>query len=574
MKPMTGLVICLMLSYSLGLCRGEDKALNVQRLTTLTSPIEVTAYRCQDLNQDHCNDLLVIGPQGQVKVWSGQCQDGIRLSRAGVDWSLPFPRQSLLALSSFDVDGNDVGLVTLTPDGLRVYPVQPNAAIDPNGILINRRMKCLFQLDQPVFSNFLQDINQDGRLDVLVPTMTSCEIWMNQGVSSSVPGNMPEFSRMGTFPVEITHNRSIDMNNETGMLSEFFSIPSLLLKDINGDKQMDLVVRHDPLYDYYLIPPGGSIPEHPTVSLDLTQFQDTTPAVQGVPLGEILSTSKSPRLIESDLNNDHIPDYVIFHRRKLWFFHGTQNGPQFTDPSSIIKIAEDITLLLICPLDEDDYPDLLMIKLQVPSITQLLGALFSDWDIKVESIGYRSQRGRSFALSSNWKGRIFLHLPSLLSVLNHLDQWSHIALNQNYGPVSHGDFNGDGRLDAAMVNTKNGRLEMWFGKADHSIQSDLKQNKQKELGAKIRKLAFSQSDNVWDIDRIKQGFNSLLNEQYFALTGGAQPDVSLTPSPDKTFLKALPVDFNHDGEDELLLVYADSNTRQPRSFELVTITHP
>ena len=45
--------------------------------------------------------------------------------------------------------------------------------------------------------------------------------------------------------------------------------------------------------------------------------------------------------MEIDLNDDQIPDTVIFHRRKLWFFHGTKNGPQFSEPSAIIKSAED-----------------------------------------------------------------------------------------------------------------------------------------------------------------------------------------------------------------------------------------
>ena len=45
---------------------------------------------------------------------------------------------------------------------------------------------------------------------------------------------------MGTFPVEMKHYRSTDLNNAMGQLFEQVIVPGLLLKDINGDQIQDL----------------------------------------------------------------------------------------------------------------------------------------------------------------------------------------------------------------------------------------------------------------------------------------------------------------------------------------------
>jgi len=360
----------------LGISQGSDHALKERRLASMSPQCEVAAYRFQDLNNDKINELFVVGKQGEIRTWSGQDNNKVSFAEVGSPWSLPYPQKSLLSLSSFFTEDKTSYLMALAPDGLWAYSIHENAGIQQTGIRINRRMKFRFRLGQPAFSDFLQDINQDGKLDVLVPSANHCEIWINRG-SNADPSDpdkkkTPRFSKMGKFPVKMAHGRGTDLQNTTGMLSEHFSIPSLLMKDINGDKQLDLVVSHESKYDYYLLEKEGLIPDKPTSSLDLTLFQDTTPKAEGITFGETINGSSTPQLMESDLNNDKIPDYVIWHQRKLWFFHGTEQGPQFTDPRSIVKIAEDVTLFLPCPLDEDEYPDLLMLRVQMPTISKLL----------------------------------------------------------------------------------------------------------------------------------------------------------------------------------------------------------
>jgi hypothetical protein len=547
-----------------------------QRLAIMSPQCDMAAYRFQDLNHDQHHELFVVGKQGHIETWArNMTKDGV-FEHVGKRWVLPFPNKSLLSLSSFLGKDEPLALLTLTPNGLWAYPVNPDGSIDPSGILVNRRMKCLFRVGQPVFSNFLQDINQDGRLDILVPIMNHCEIWINQGVpteaSTSAQEKTPRFSRMGRFPIKMAYGRRTNLEETTGKLSENFSIPSLLLKDINGDTHLDLVVRHPPHYDYYLLDKEGPIPDHPTVSLDLTLFKDTTPKGKDMPFGETLNLNNDPQLIESDLNNDTIPDYIISHRRKLWFFHSTHQGPQFTHPSSIIKMAEDITLFLPCPLDDDEYPDLLMVKVQIPTVSRLLRALFTDWKVKTESIGYQSKQGQSFELSSTWQGEIYLHLPSILSLINNAETLMNFDMDQKYGPAVHGDFNGDTILDVLLLNTDNGHFDLWFGNEGDPDRGRLNKPTPKEVSEKIRNLLFTKANNVWDIDRIKTALNALVNDHLFTVTGGEAPDLHLGQFKDRQNVKVISVDSNDDNKDELLFLYPDPQVRHLTIFELYTIT--
>lgn len=576
MKPVCLISMVLCQFCAQGYAQNTPPMQEAQRLGFMSPQLEVAAYRFEDLNHDEHKELFVVGRQGHIEVWARKAsRDGL-FEQVGDAWTLPSPNKSLLSLSPFFGGHEPQVLVALTPTGLWAYPVNADGSIDGDGILINRRMKCQFRIGQPVFSNFLQDINQDGQMDVLVPILNHCEIWINRGTpaaSSSQPQDKrPRFSRMGRFPVKMSYGRRTSLEDTTGKLSEHFSIPSLDLKDINGDKHLDLVVKHPPLYDYYVLDKDGLIPEAPSVSLNLTLFQDTTPKGPDIPFGETLSINGGPQLIESDLNNDSIPDHVISHRRKLWFFHGTEKGPQFTDPNSIIKMAEDVTLFLPCPLDDDEYPDLLMVKVQIPTVSRLLRGLFTDWEIKTESIGYQSKQGQSFELSSTWQGELFLRLPSILSLISEMESLLNFNMDQKYGPAKHGDFNGDTILDVVMLNTDNGHFDIWFGKEGDPDRGNLNKPTDKEVAERIRKLLFAKSNNVWDIDRIKKALNALINDHLFTVTGGDDPDLRLAQFKDAKNVRIQSVDSDHDETDELLFLYSHPEAKQFTVFELYAIT--
>lgn len=575
MKYILFCAIVLLQFCTLGFSQETSRNFKEQFLAGIEPNCEVSEYLFKDLNNDNYDEFVIVDRQGQIKTWSVKSPEA-SFNEVGNDWTVPFPKQSLLSLSSFSANHASLYLISLTPEGLRAYPSNQDGSIESNGILINSQMRFTFEIDHPVFANFMQDINQDGRMDVIVPVLNYCEIWINTGSTNNesqlARNETPVFSKIGKFSIEMLHTRQTDLHDTKGKLSESFSIPNLTLKDINGDKCFDLVVSHNPIYDYYLLKKDENIPEKPTVSVDLSLFQDTTPKTEGIQFGEILSTNNEPQLIESDLNNDGIPDYIIFHRRKLWVFHGTDQGPQFINPGSIIKLSEDITFLLPVPLDEDDYPDLFMLKVQIPAMSKFLMGIFADWDIKTESIGYKSINGSSFELNSTWKGEIFLRLPSILSMISNPDIFKEFSVEQKYGPAISGDFNGDGFPDVAMLDIKNSDFEIWFGRQQAQDKGNTEENSKNQAASKIWKLFFAESDNVWDLERIITFLNSLINDQIVALTGGKEPDFHISQFKDRKNLKVIPADFNHDKVNELLFIYSNPKDENLMKFELYKIT--
>jgi hypothetical protein len=560
---------------TLGFTEETDSNIKEKFITGIYPQFEVAEYLFSDLNNDQYDEFIAVGKQGQIKTWSYKSEKN-DFEEIGNSWILSYPNQSILSLSSFSLNNKKLYLMSLTPDGLIAYAANQDGSIEPNGILINNRMKFLLKIDQPVFAKFMQDINQDGLTDIIVPVINYCEIWINTGLagneSSPEQNQTPAFSKIGKFPIEMSHTRETDLQNNTGTLSENFSIPNLSLKDVNGDKYPDLIVSHKPLYDYYLLGKDSRIPEKPTVSLDLNLFQDTTPKAEGIQFGETLSINSEPQLLESDLNNDGIPDYIIFHRRKMWIFQGTSQGPQFLNPCSIIKVAEDITILLPVPLDEDEFPDLLMLKVQIPTVSKFLMGLFSDWDIKTESIGYKSINGSSFELCSTWNGEIFLRLPSILSMISNPEIFNEFNIEQKYGPAVYGDFNEDGFLDVGMANVNNGNFEIWLGREQDPIEPNANHDDKSMAASKIRQLLFTETDNVWDLDRIITTINSLINDQVAAVTGGRSPDYYISLFKEKKDLKVLSIDFNHDKKNELLFIYSNPEAINIKRFDLYTLT--
>jgi hypothetical protein len=191
-----------------------------RRLAVLSPQCEVAAYRFHDLNADARDELFVVGTEGQIETWGRKAEQGGGFQRTGRDWTLPLPNASLLSFCSFSGHGTTEVLLALTPEGLWAYPGTRDGSLDPAGRLVNRRMKCVFRLGRPMFSNFLQDINQDGRMDILVPVMHHCEIWLNKGLpedaSASPRRQTPLFSRLGRFPIKMTYSRRTDLEGHHG----------------------------------------------------------------------------------------------------------------------------------------------------------------------------------------------------------------------------------------------------------------------------------------------------------------------------------------------------------------------
>ncbi|MCG3133671.1 MAG: hypothetical protein HMLKMBBP_00887 [Planctomycetes bacterium] len=551
--------------------RGQDdspraEVVRTDRAAVLAAEFPVSERRVVDVDGDGLRDLLVVGTAGEVRTWR-------HLPPTDADPSSPLARQpagtlvlseperSLLAVADALGTGKPQ-LLVLTRQGLFAHGPSPDGSFARAGTLVSKDARLPLRTGRPRFADFVTDVDGDGHPDVVVPKADACELWLWQAPAE--PGAPPAYRRAATLRVNVSRERRATSEALSDILESSFRIPRLDIRDVNGDGHRDLCVEEGKTRAFHLAGADGAISSEPTVSLDLEIFRDTTPEAE-VRLGRTLAGSDDQRYESRDLDGDGIPDHVISHRRKVWVFHGRTEGPQFTEPTQILKVADDVTALLLLRLDEDPRPDLLLLRIQVPSIATILRGLVTSWDVEIGALGYAGKTaGRGFETEARWKGELSVRLPAILGVLRDPD-----ALIRRFEDVSRrfragteGDFDGDGKADLAIADAAVASdadeagepgvprgVALWTGREAPLRTSDSE--------TEMARVFFGDDDRVWDLDRILRWLGTLADQRAARLTGGRPADARITfrPAHEAEFEEVLVGDVTGGAGDEILVCY-------------------
>jgi hypothetical protein len=534
---------------------------------TLRCGFNLAAFRIADMDGDGRSDLVCVGKAGEVRMWHGGADSTAWSGKGAGRLELPHPARSLMALADLLGQSGPLQLAVLSPDGLSLYRPGPDGGFPQEGLSLAPGARFLLRVGAPRFVDFITDANNDGMPDLQVPGARTCDLWLQEsakeaeGEGSSPP--LPAFRRTAAFAVEVAAVHTLDATLLSDSLESGFSIPYLRLRDINGDGLPDLTVVENKLRNFRLQRKDGSFPEKPDATLNLDIFRDTTPEGE-IRFGKTLAGEEDPRLQIADLDRDGIPDYVIFHRRKLWIFYGTTEGPQFTEPASILKVAEDVTALQVTELDEDSYPDLLLLKVQVPAIAGLLKGLFSELEIEIFATGYANREGRAFTEGPAWKGRITVRIPDVLDIIRNPDAlFSRLEeeATRFRNPVR-GDFDGDGREDLALLSTDGTRIEVW--KTDAAMATAVK-------GAGLRSLFFGSKEPSWTLEELLDRLGNVERTRTLRNEEGRGPgrEIPLRDSLRYPFLGFESADLDGgNGRSTIVAVYRDRKEQGEGVFDL------
>jgi hypothetical protein len=359
--------------------------------------------------------------------------------------------------------------------------------------------------------------------------------------------------------VEIARGAEHEFETLSDALEHSLTIPALDTEDVNGDGRPDLLVAQDDRRAWHLQRADATFPAEADVAVDLTIFRDTTPAARNT-FGSTVTTDDGASFVSRDLDGDSVPDYVIAHRRKVWVFRGGPAGPQFTEPSAILKTAEDVTLLLVYPLDDDSLPDLLLVKVQVPTLTALLRGLFGEWDVPIRALGYRNVGAGKFETTPSQTSELSLRLPGIVGLMKNPEKFVQRfeELDKSFRAGARGDVDGDGHEDTLLVTTDGKALELWLGRPGEA--------REESTEGWLRKLLFEGSDRVWDLERAFTTLGNLAERQVALATGERPPDRTL-PLHDPSGTRVLGLecaDFDGDGAREVVIArraLADSRRR-------------
>ena len=517
----------------------------------LESPFGRSSFEVVDLTGDGDDELVLVGRDGRVGVYD-RAEGALLEAVAGGSLALADPAESLLAFAPL-LSSAGADLVVLGPRGLAVHafgergdPAQPGW-LEP--VQVSRTARLRLRVGAPTFADFVRDVNRDGRVDLVVPAGENCELWLQGEPGQGEPGKEPSFARVASIAVELERWGNRDPTALSYNLESSFSIPGLETRDLNGDGRPDLTVTEGEQRAFHLQTPAGSYPERADVSLDLAIFRDTD-FEPGIRPGQPLSIEAGATFEIRDLDGDGIPDYVIAHGRKVWVFLGGPAGPQFSEPASILRSAEDVTALTVLELDGDRRPDLLLVKIQVPTVATLVRGLISEWDIQITAAGYRNAGGGTFETKPDWKSDLTVRLPSLVRILRDPAAIVHRLedVGARFRVSIWAELDGDGSRDLVLVSEDESRVDIWHGRGTaETIDTE----------RLLRELLFEERDRVYDLDRAVLWLASLADRRTAVQTGGRPPDGSLTLRPaSEARLAAIEVgDFEGGGPEVLAVGY-------------------
>ncbi len=527
--------------------RAADRAL--RPAGTVQTDLTLAGRRIADLDGDGRDEVVLVARDGRVRVVR-RGTDGALSAPLG-ELVLPDPARSLLALGHVG-DDERTYLLVASPGGIAAYPSVPGAWFAVRPVHLSVRARFTLRVGEPRFAPIARDLNGDGRSDVLVPFADRCEIWLQRAGDESGP----------SLALGATVNIDVDRRTETGgdalsdVLESAFTIQDIRAEDVNGDGRRDLLVADADVRAFHLQRSDGSFPADPDVRVDLSLFRDTTPEAK-VRLGRTLAGSDDQRYESRDLDGDGIPDHVIAHRRKVWVFLGTRDGPQFEHPVAVLKTAEDMSALLLVRVDEDALPDLVLVRLEVPSIATILKGLLTEWDVELSAVGYPGRAVGGFDTKARWKGELTVRLPALLGVIRDPDALIRRfeSVSQRFGKSLIADFDGDGRDDVLLVNDGESdsggdgaapRVDVWLG-APGAGDADAERV--------VGHVLFDDANRTWTLERMLAWLGDLAQRRAARLTGGRKPAGSFSLRADATHRGIEAADLRGDGAHEIVVIY-------------------
>ncbi len=495
-----------------------------------------------DTDGDGRTELVLVTAEGVIERYGVRGDAGNSAFVPMGTMRLRDPTHSLLACRDIAADPG-LELVVADSSGT-VWLPWPDSTGTPEPRSLSRRARFLLRVDRPQEAPFVQDLDRDGRLDLLLPTLQGCVPFLQEAPSEK--GAEPQFRALPLLPLPVQVNLdashgALDEEHQGGLM-----IPQVETADLNGDGRPDLVTREGDKHFFHLQQAGGF---QTPIEVDVTQFQDSTPSAITAP-GSTLVLGERPMLQRGDIDGDGIPDFVIAHRRKVWTFLASKAGPQFTKARTQ-AVADDVSGMLLVDLDEDKRADLLVFQVQLPGIGALLLGLVQSIDIDVKAVGYRSENG-AFANTPAWRRTVTLRVPPLLSLLSRQEELVQrfLGILGKARQGVRGAFVSKAATDLALVSADGTTLEL-FVMAEAPTLGSVTGRRM------LRTLLFDDPDPVFDLERVFGLVSGLLDQRASSLTGDQKATAAIPLRDAATWhlQKVLAANMTDAHGDEVVVVY-------------------
>ena len=334
---------------------------------------------------------------------------------------------------------------------------------------------------------------------------------------------------------------------QDGMLQQVtrrVSVPPLQMKDFSGDSHPDLLISRGNVLLQYIANEQGALPSSPTATVDLALFEAKLSSIKFDP-GNLAALAQF-QIQESwvDLNLDGADDLLVLFGGTLVVYRGGPQGIDLRRPMDQIPTRGNVLGAFALPVDADEIPDLVLLRVEEISLGRVLSWLLLDVSVDFDLLVYRGRGNCRFDKRPLPQSRtIEIQAPSLLVLANRKEELD----EKRRGVVRLADFDGDGKKTDLVVLDHQGKLEGYSKVASKVRMSNMADDFLLQLLAK-------DAPETLDLEMLSRwilGKTSLLE----SLSQGNRPVFSLDPPKGWQLPHLLAVaDFDGDGAEECLVL--------------------
>jgi len=365
-------------------------------------------------------------------------------------------------------------------------------------------------------TSFLLDINNDDKVDLIVPRQNRYEIYLRKGT-----GFVPTVFLQADHQLEL-HTGGPDLIDP---LRHELEVPQLDVHDVNGDGLLDVVSAVGEKRIFFLQKPDGFTFE-PSYELDLARFRGEprqSRSTDGlIRRGDMKFLEKAGvYLHERDIDGDGRDDYLISAGQVIRVFFGGERGTDFSRPHLARKMSSEVQGVGGFDVNDDGVLDLVALKFEFPSVARMIAAYFVSTSLDFEVLAYINKGGRNFSRRPDRRRVLTLNLPPFRSILEDFDRFAAEILEAitRRSRYETGDVNGDGARDAVFVED-DGTLKVFFGRTEKpgDIPSTI------GLGD----LFFGSRQTYWELQEFLDFVSGAAQAAARKRVAGRLPDVQIT----------------------------------------------
>jgi len=410
--------------------QAQPVAANYQQLSFALPP-DTGRLLVVDLDHDGLKDLVAVQKQKLAVYFQRSTREagaeGARFDFSSADAVLELPGQAtgwnfpaLTGLESADepavialVDGQQV--LQWRISNRRFTQAETVIAADSGLLAGNFLAPGSWQL------NFYQDMNNDGRADLVVPGAGVMNLLIRNADGSfqsplSVQTNVQQRARL---------NPGNELDREVG---QALRIPLMSLRDVNGDGLPDLISDTETRLDVFLANSNGQyFPSQPDYSIDREAIRERlgefdVDQLDFSNLTGVLALTHEEIL--QDVNGDGIEDFVLREGGRVALHLGRRDGNRtvmnLEQPDQILRSSGNVLSVFLADENEDGKPDLWLWRVDEVSIGDVFLWLAMSGTINMEAFVYPNE-GQQFARRPARRITVALRFPSVVRMIGSVE---------------------------------------------------------------------------------------------------------------------------------------------------------